>query len=359
VAESINPGAVNTAPATQQAPTAVETTLPDSREIINAFANERNFVAAQRIARLLMSSTLVPKAYAESLPNTLIAMELANRIGASVFMVMQNLDVIQGTPGWRSKFLIATVNSCGRFSALKFRWEGTKGAPDWGCRAYAKELSSGEECLGPAVTMAIATAEGWLGRSGSKWKTIPELMMMYRAGAFWTRLYAPELSLGLNTSEEVIDITPEASAPAGIAPGASVTQQVSAAAAQVLEQARQDGQLPKAVSETYESARGEAPAATEQPKATEPPPTDKRPPGRPKKQPETATEPPADDTEAKLAESLAARFKAHALRMEPSLAEAEIFLSTITDGKCQKFEELGAYLLAHPEIVEKFTEMMR
>jgi hypothetical protein len=54
----------------------------------------------------------------------------------------------------------------------------------------------------------MAKAEGWLTKTGSKWITMPELMLKYRAAAFFGRLYAPEVLMGMQTSEEVIDITP-------------------------------------------------------------------------------------------------------------------------------------------------------
>lgn len=173
---------------------------------ISAFANQSNFEAAQRMAKALASSSLVPKDYQNNLPNVLIAMELAARIGASVFAVMQNIDIIHGRPSWRAAFLIATVNACGRFTPIRFRWEGTPGADDWGCRAVAKDRESGEECIGALITIALAKAEGWTSKNGSKWKTMPEQMLMYRAASFWTRVYAPETSLGMTTAEEAIDV---------------------------------------------------------------------------------------------------------------------------------------------------------
>ncbi|MGK3945742.1 hypothetical protein ABK046_46285, partial [Streptomyces caeruleatus] len=51
----------------------------------------------------------------------------------------------------------------------------------------------------------MAKAEGWSTKSGSKWKTMPELMLMYRAAAFLIRAYAPEISMGLRTDDEIID----------------------------------------------------------------------------------------------------------------------------------------------------------
>ena len=54
--------------------------------------------------------------------------------------------------------------------------------------------------------MAMAKKEGWATKSGSKWATMPELMIRYRAAAFWGRLYASDLLLGLQTQEEAIDV---------------------------------------------------------------------------------------------------------------------------------------------------------
>lgn len=174
---------------------------------IAAFASHGNFDAAQRMAMALSRSSLVPTAYQgkDGLPNCLIAMEMANRIGASVFMVMQNLDIIHNRPSWRSTFLIATVNTSGRFSPLRYRFQGGEGTDEWGCRAYAADLENGEECEGPLVTISMAKAEGWYQKKGSKWQTLPELMLRYRAAAFWTRVYAPELSMGMHTADEVQD----------------------------------------------------------------------------------------------------------------------------------------------------------
>lgn len=188
---------------------------------ISAFSGGEAFTTAQRMAKALASSSLMPQAYQNNIPNTLIAIELASRIGCSVLMVAQNLDIIHGRPSWRATFLIATVNACGRFTPLRFRWQGKEGTPEWGCRAHAKDRATGEECVGTLITMALAKAEGWDSKNGSKWKTMPEQMLCYRAAAFWTRIYAPELSLGMSTNDEVIDTYGEdvTAVPAGLRPG--------------------------------------------------------------------------------------------------------------------------------------------
>lgn len=185
---------------------------------VSVFANEGNdFNTTVRLARALAESTVMPKEYQGNIANCMVAMEYAHRLGASVLAVAQNLDVIQGRPSLRATFLIGTVNASGRFSPIRWRFQGEEGTDTWGCRAVATERDSGEVCEGPLITIKLAKDEGWFSKAGSKWKTTPELMLRYRSAAWWTRLYAPEMSLGLYTSDEVVDAGPPPAARVQIA----------------------------------------------------------------------------------------------------------------------------------------------
>lgn len=170
---------------------------------VPVFADKQAFEHSQRVAKMMTTSSLVPKEYQNNIPNIMIALEMANRIGASPLMVMQNLNIIQGRPSWSSQFIISALNSCRRFSPLRFKMDGKD--DDYGCTAWAKD-SSGEILEGPKVTWKMATAEGWTTKGGSKWKTMPELMFRYRAAAFFGRLYAPDVLMGMGTSDEAEDI---------------------------------------------------------------------------------------------------------------------------------------------------------
>lgn len=172
------------------------------------FSNIESFKDGQRIAQALSSADLVPKAYKNNIPNTMIALEMANRIGVSAFMVMQNLDIINGKPSWSSTFIISAINSCGRFKPLRFRFEGEdKKSLDYGCRAIAVDIETNEELVGPIVDWGMVKAEKWLDKTGSKWKTMPELMFHYRAASFFGRLYAPDILKGMLSVEEQVDIS--------------------------------------------------------------------------------------------------------------------------------------------------------
>ena len=51
----------------------------------------------------------------------------------------------------------------------------------------------------------MAIDEGWYSKNGSKWRTMPEQMLRYRAASFWCSTYSPELSMGMRTVEENVE----------------------------------------------------------------------------------------------------------------------------------------------------------
>ena len=180
------------------------------------FQSAEGFALLQRMANMFVGSTLVPEQFRgeKNFGNCAIALNMAQRLGADPLMVMQNLYVVYGTPSWSSKFMIAMFNQCGRYESIHYEETGKKGTDTQGVIAWAKEKSTGEVLKGPEVTIKIAKDEGWYGKNGSKWKTMPDQMLRYRAAAWFIRTTAPELAMGLQTVDEVkdtIDITPRGS----------------------------------------------------------------------------------------------------------------------------------------------------
>jgi hypothetical protein len=170
------------------------------------FSGIQAFEDAQRIAKALASSTLIPTQFQgqQGFANCLVALEIANRMNISPFLAMQHLHVIHGRPSWSSSFIIAMVNGSGRFTPLRFEMSGEGDA--MACYAVATDVKSEQELKGPTITIAMAKKEGWSTKTGSKWQTMPELMIRYRAAAFWGRLYASDLLLGIQSQEEVVDV---------------------------------------------------------------------------------------------------------------------------------------------------------
>lgn len=211
------------------------------------FLDAEQFQTIQRVCQVFINSELVPKIYRVSeenpekkaIANCMIALEIANRIGASPLMVMQNLDIIEGHPSWSAKFLTATVNTCGRFNPIKYKmekigalenikyteyeWKSENGKrfkaavektlhgpiENWQCIAYTSAIGSEEVLESIPVTTEMAVKERWFTKAGSKWQTMPKLMLQYRSVTFWTRAYAPELSMGMKTEDEIQDISYE------------------------------------------------------------------------------------------------------------------------------------------------------
>lgn len=172
------------------------------------FDTEAGFNLMIRQAKMFSQSTMVPRAYQgqNALSNCMIALNIASQMRMNPLMVMQNLYIVHGTPSWSAKFLIASFNNCGRFTSIKYRPVGKEGADSWGVVAYTTEKSTQDIIEGPPVTIALAKKEGWYGRNGSKWQTMPEVMLRYRAATYLIRITAPELSVGFYTTDEQDDI---------------------------------------------------------------------------------------------------------------------------------------------------------
>lgn len=234
-------------------PQPIEAKLP---AIAPGFGSLQSFELMQRAARLLSSSTLVPVAYRSTIErldrygkvkerienphavaNCVIAMNMAQRMKADELMVMQNLYIVEGRPSWSSQWIIAAINGCGRFSPLRFEinklgekevertetyWESDERKTrtqkikvhDMVCIAWATEKETGERIESPTVSIEMAVKEGWYSKNGSKWQTMPEVMLRYRTASFFGKLYAPELLMGLQTVEDlqdarVIDASPD------------------------------------------------------------------------------------------------------------------------------------------------------
>ena len=172
----------------------------------SVFSGIRAFEDAQRIAKALASSTLIPPQFQgqQGFANCLVALEIAGRMNISPFLCMQHLHIIHGRPSWSSAFIIAMVNGCGRFTPLRFEVSGE--GESLACYAVATDIKTDQELKGPTITMLMAKKEGWSTKNGSKWATMPDLMIRYRAAAFWGRLFAGDLLVGLQTQEEVIDV---------------------------------------------------------------------------------------------------------------------------------------------------------
>lgn len=172
---------------------------------LGIFGSSDNFMMATQMAKAFAASTIVPREYQGNWANSLIAIDMANRLKTSPLTVMQNLDVIQGRPAWRATFLISMINNSGKYDMeLQFDEKKDKNGKPYSCTCWTER--KGRKVTGIEVTMDMADAEGWLKKNGSKWITMPQVMLRYRAASFFSRMNCPEISNGLYTVEEVVEI---------------------------------------------------------------------------------------------------------------------------------------------------------
>lgn len=298
-------------------------TTPKNEIVTMGFGSLASFEFMQRTAKMFSHSSMVPVAYRASiekkeygkptlmvenpsaLPNCIIALNMSQRMNADPLMIMQNLHVIEGRPSWSSQFIIASINSCGKFAPLRFHkeagveleaacttfeWENNKkkavvtkirvvnakciawtvergtaipaftleeikayGSIYQCCKAYGVPLLESTQ-----VSLEMAVAEGWYGKNGSKWQTMPDLMLQYRSAAFFGRIYAPELLMGLPSADEVRDtivLTEDADGgytadPAQQAPAQTVRQPQSKSAMAAASAEAEDATLKPETAET-------------------------------------------------------------------------------------------------------------
>ena len=122
----------------------------------------------------------------------------------SPLTVMQNLNIIHGVPTWSAQFITSQIMGCGRFENFDYLVKGEGETLEVQC--VAKRVEDQKIVKGTAVSMKMARLEGWT--KNPKYTSMPELMLRNRAATFFGRQYIPDLLLGVQTSEEVVDIQP-------------------------------------------------------------------------------------------------------------------------------------------------------
>lgn len=197
---------------------------------LSVFANSKTLEEAQRAVKVFTASDLVPPAYREGnkgIANALIALDISRQLGISPLTVMQNLQVVEGVPSWKSSYLIERFVQSGIEPRYEFEdrgkkkiqyeaWTGPKGErrketktieiADRACRFIA--VRGDKETSGPWVSLEMAILEGWYTRNGSKWPTLTEKMLMYAAAREFNRFYPVVALNNIPTEDEVIDWEP-------------------------------------------------------------------------------------------------------------------------------------------------------
>ena len=185
----------------------VNVTMPKMQPTSVTMWNDKDlFEATQRMAKLLVASEIIPQSYRGKTADCVIAIDMANRMGVSPIIIMQNSQIVQGNFSWKGTACKAMIDGCGKYKNSRYVEVGERGTDSWGFYLEATE-KKGDVVKGPVVDIAMAKAEGWYGKNGSKWRTMPELMLKYRAAAFFFRTECASLAMGFLTAEEQEDIS--------------------------------------------------------------------------------------------------------------------------------------------------------
>ncbi|ADV46455.1 hypothetical protein [Nitratifractor salsuginis] len=166
-----------------------------------ADAIAKRFELEQRMAKAYITSNILPQRY-KNIGDILILNEMSRSLNVPMVMLAQQLYVVKGTPQLSGQGAIALMNQSGKFDKPIMFEEREK---PWGVRAYT--YIDGEKIDGPWIDDALIQAEGWL--SNPKWKTMKGQMARYRAAAWFARLYAPDVLMGMKVEGEVEDIEAE------------------------------------------------------------------------------------------------------------------------------------------------------
>lgn len=181
-------------------------TVEQKQELGSVFSNTESFQKLYDIGKMFASSSLVPQAYQGKPMDCTIAVDMANRMGVSPMMVMQNLYVIKGNPSWSGQACTTLIQASGKFRNIKHVYFGAKGTDERGCYLEAVRIEDGELVQGESVTIRMAKAEGWYNKQGSKWPNMPDLMLAYRASAFFARVHIPSALMGVSVEGEIEDV---------------------------------------------------------------------------------------------------------------------------------------------------------
>ena len=170
---------------------------------VTVWTDKKQFDQLFRVANMLSQTSIIPATYQGKPYDCFVALEMATRMGVSPLVVMQNMYVVKGKPAWAGQACTMFINSCGKFTQVKHVYTGEKGTDSRGCYVTATRISDGIQVNGVEVTIAMAKAEGWT--SNTKWRNMPELMLAYRASAFFARVHCPEALMGVQLADEIYD----------------------------------------------------------------------------------------------------------------------------------------------------------
>jgi hypothetical protein len=131
--------------------TEIMTVEPNTQLSSNVFSDPEAFQNLFNIGKMFASSSLVPQAYQNKPMDCTIAVDMANRMGVSPMMVMQNLYVVQGKPQWSGQACTSMIMASGKFKNVHHVYTGERNTDSWGCFLTAEKVDTGKPWLSKFV----------------------------------------------------------------------------------------------------------------------------------------------------------------------------------------------------------------
>jgi hypothetical protein len=160
----------------------------------------QNIQEAMELARMLASSSMVPKNYANKPDDTLVAMMMGAELRLNPIQSLQNIAVINGRPAIYGDALLALMQNHPSFGGIKETFDDSTMSAS--CTVWRK----GGERHTQIFSQADAKTAGLWGKSGP-WTQYPKRMLQWRARGFAIRSQFADALAGLITQDEAEDLT--------------------------------------------------------------------------------------------------------------------------------------------------------
>jgi len=180
-----------------------QTAIPvvfDPGDPVALYMNTDVFAQLQRVAKLMCSSGLVPVHLrgADKQADCFLVAAQAFRWRMDPFSVAQHTYVLSGKLGYEGKLIAALINASGKLAEnLKPVYAGEKGTPQRRVTIVGVLKAGGERSIDGTVAEWQTT--------NAKWKEIPDQMLFYRGAREWARRHMPEVVLGIQAEEELVE----------------------------------------------------------------------------------------------------------------------------------------------------------
>jgi hypothetical protein len=179
--------------------TALTTTSQQQSPVALAFLHDgAAFEHLWRVAKAFSMSGMVPPHFQGKPESCMVALMYAEQLGEHPMVMFQETGVINGRPSTSARFAIARANKSGLLQG-PITWK-SKGLGDQLEVTASAVMRETGEVITATVTMKEAKADGWT--RNSKYQSIPEQMLRWRAATRLINLYMPEVLFGLGVREE-------------------------------------------------------------------------------------------------------------------------------------------------------------